>query len=197
MDRRDATNRRVTTIQLKDRHGRIVEAKFGDVVRIRGASGGAAANQEGTIDGFTEHRTRVLLSGCSSCRFFKDENLMFVRSTQTSTPRISREVKVSPSVVEEDEIEEDHLTVDTHDSVLACNPNGDPETYFTDLTKHISNYALASTDLAIHLVLGRKHFQKKNQGRFDGRKARHEFNKRLEHLNTFLDGLKNGIILED
>ena len=186
----------MTTIKLKDRHGHIVDAKFGDVVPVCCASGGAAANQEGTIDGFTEHRTRVLLSGSSGCRFFKDDNLMFVRSTQTGSPRVSRDVKVSPSVVKEDENEEDSVSVDTNDSKMACNPSGDLETYFDDLTKYISSYSIASTDLAIHLVLGRKHFQKKHQGRFDGRKARAEFNRRMEHLTKFLDGLKNGVLLE-
>ena len=68
---------------------------------------------------------------------------------------------MSPSVTEEDDDEDDIVTVDTDDSMIAWDLNGDPETYFNDLSKYISSYAIASTNLALHLVLGRKHFQKK------------------------------------
>jgi len=76
-DRIDSEGVRVTRIMLVDHSGRNVEAKYGDIVRVRNTTSGKSANKEGTLVGFTQHRTRVYLN--FKLRHFSDRNLEFVR----------------------------------------------------------------------------------------------------------------------
>lgn len=61
VDHRDTRGERATEVQLLDMHGKTLLANFGDTVLVHSSSLGASARQEGTIDGFTEHRVRMLL----------------------------------------------------------------------------------------------------------------------------------------
>mmetsp|Transcript_9033 Transcript_9033/g.13085 ORF Transcript_9033/g.13085 Transcript_9033/m.13085 type:complete len:102 (+) Transcript_9033:150-455(+) len=76
-DRMDSEGVRVTRIMLVDHSGRNVEAKYGDIVRVRNTTSGKSANKEGMLVGFMQHRTRVYLN--FKLRHFSDRNLEFVR----------------------------------------------------------------------------------------------------------------------
>ena len=184
VDRRDPANCRVTSIKLQDMQGRFVDAKFGDTVCVRCTSSSVAASQEGTIDGFTEHRTRVLIKG--RYRYFNDNNLMFLRAADAKKTEALCEVEVAPSITEEDK-DKDVITINSDEM----------EKYFDDLGNYITNYSLAATNLALHLALGREKFESKSCDKFDGQKARIELTNRIDKFTTFITGLKNGVIIEE
>ena len=94
VDRKYNRGKRVTEINLLNEADEMVVARFGDVVRVRGSSFGATAMEFGTIDGFTEHRVRVLVGG--KVRNFAEKNLMFVRPAPSRSRASSGDRTVTP-----------------------------------------------------------------------------------------------------
>lgn len=81
-DRRDASGRLVTVIQLKNAQGLSVDAEVGDFVRILGSS--RSAHAVGVIEGFTPQRVRVLVDGRGANNFSED-NLRLERKRPQPT----------------------------------------------------------------------------------------------------------------
>jgi len=96
-DRKDEHGARVSSIRLLDREGNYVDTKCRDFVCVRYTSSSATANEEGVVDGFTPQRTRVLVKG--KYRFYRDENLMFVRCGPS--PARAEQCVASPVVAEQ------------------------------------------------------------------------------------------------
>ena len=92
--RNDNRGKRVAEVRLLNEAEEVVVARFGDVVRVRGSSFGATTMEFGTIDGFTEHRVRVLVGG--KVRSFAEKNLMFVRPSPCRNRASSRDRTVTP-----------------------------------------------------------------------------------------------------
>jgi len=199
VDRKDNRGKRVTEIHLLNEADEMVVARFGDVVRVRGSSFGATAMEFGTIDGFTEHRVRVLVGG--KVRNFVEKNLMFVRPSPCRNRASSRDRTVTPerttsqTVITIVDDESEASSSGSSDGEEIVDPRAEPEKYFEQLGDIIETYTSSATDLAMCLVRGRQVFDG-HGSELSSREVLLEFNRRMKSFREFTEGLKAGRLVK-